>query len=220
MEDQKQSAGSTNIDAGSEDAGKNAEVKGNKDQYVRYESHDKLLGQHKAAKAENAELKEKLAALQTEEQKRVEQELAAQGEWKLLVEAKEKKIAELEEKYLTEAEKAEIANSTLTNAQKIQAVCDKLPGKIRNSKYYQYIDINQVALNPETGEVDEASVQTVANAFMEEHKELVDTTHIGRLPAGAHGSHKEPALVDVPLKEMRAKAAEMAKAKISKLNIM
>lgn len=202
---EESSASSANVDTSSEDA-KPKTDSNTAEQTVKYESFEKLLNQHKGSKAENAALKEEVAAIKAAEQERKERELAEQGEWKKIVELKEAEAEKLRREVEAERTKTRSATEVLDNAQKLQAVCDKLPGRVKNNRYLSYIDIEQVALNPETGEIDEASVQTVANSFMEEYgKDLVDTSHIGRLPAD-HAS-KTKALHttyrDLPLKDMR-----------------
>lgn len=203
MEDQKISTSSANVEASSPDANSKQESK--KEDFVKYESFEKLLGQHKNSKAEAERLQSELASLKAQEQERKERELAEKGEWKKLVELRDNEVKTLQQRIAEVENEKNHAHGTLIDAHKLQAVCDKLPGRVKNPKYLQWINLDEVAFNPDTREIDEASVQLAVNAFMEEHKDLVDTSHVGRLPADyartATPLHKR--FSDLPLNEMR-----------------
>jgi len=172
-----------------DNAGSKDQENSNKDikQTVSWESHDKLLGQHKKTKGEIAELTKKLNSFEKAQKDAEENKLAESGEYQKLLELKQVEVETL----ISEAEvaKTEVrkVNQHLIDAQKLQAVYDRLPGKIKNNKYLNFIDLENVVINPDTGDVDEQSASTVANSFMKEYAELVDTSHVGKLPGNAAG---------------------------------
>lgn len=193
-------------DAGSADQGLN---QGQKDS-VKYETFDKLVGQLKKTKELNENLSQRLDAFETEKRQLEETKLAEQGEYKKLLEMRTAEIKELQNSVVTERSEKEVANRTLNDAQKLQAVYEELPGKIKHQRYMQFIDLDKVAINPETGDVDRESAKLTANLFAEEHTALIDTTHVGRLP-GNPASTNQPIskrFRELPLKDMRANMAQ------------
>lgn len=181
---------------------------------VDYGSYNKAVGQYKKAKEINQQLQDKLSNYEKAEMQREEKRLTDQGEYQKLIELKDGKIGELVKMLETvEGEKQHVSN-TLVNAKKMSAVYDKLPGRLKNDKYMEFVDIESVAINPDTGDIDLESVAVVANKFMDEHAALVDISHIGRLKGTAsqttmplHKSYRE-----LPLKDMRKNMADAVRA--------
>lgn len=187
-----------------------------KDQ-VDYASFNKVLGQYKKAKSVNEELQSELENYKKAEQEIKEKKLADQGEYNKLLELKEQKLKELTDQLENAQAEKQTASETLINAQKLGAVYEKLPGKLKNNKFMQFIDIDSVVRNPETGEIDAESASVVANQFMEEFDYAVDTSHVGRIRGTAsstttplHKSFKE-----LPLKDMRKNVAEAVRQRLT-----
>jgi hypothetical protein len=65
-----------------------------------------------------------------------------------------------------------------------------LPGKIKKREYLNFVDLEGIVMNPETNEIEKTSVESVVNKFMDSYGELVDTTHVGKLPVGHPSSGK------------------------------
>jgi len=177
---------------------------------VNYGSFNKLLGQVKKTKELNQQLSERIAQFDKLEQQREESKLLKDGEYQKLVDLKEQKINELASR-LEQAEGQTLdAHKTLTNAKKLSAVYEKLPGKLRNNKFLEWIDVDSIVMNPESGEIDIESASLVANKFMDEFGYAVDTSHIGRLPGDASSTNQSlsQTFKDLPLKDMRSNMAE------------
>lgn len=205
--DKSQDAGSApEENAGSKSEGSAQEKK----DFVKYESFDKLVGQLKRQKEMNEQLNQKVQEFELEKRRIEESKLAEQGEYKKLLEMRTSEISQLSEQLESERRNSELANKTLIDAQKLQAVYEELPGRVRNPSYMQFIDLDQVAYDPETGRIDRESAKLAANYFAEEHSALIDTSHIGRLP----GNSAKPSVPlkdrykDMPLSEMRKNVAD------------
>lgn len=204
---ESQDTGSAPDNVGNESQGSNQNENDGK---VDYKSFDKLVGQLKKQKELNDQLSTRVNAFETEKKQIEESKLVDQGEYKKLLELKARENATLTEQLNGATSQVENANKTLIDAQKLQAVYEQLPGKIKNPKYMNFIDLDGVAYNPETREVDLESAKMTANAFVDSHKELIDTSHVGRLPHGST-STGQPLLKtykDLPLTDMRGKIGE------------
>lgn len=146
---------------------------------VAYATHKQLLAQHKRTKSENDELRAKLEAYEAQQREIEENKLRQQGELKKLLDLKEKEISEYKGKY-TKLEQ------TVINDYKTRAFEKALPGKIRNEKYLNFVDLNTIVINPESGEIDQDSLKVTVDQFMKEHGEsLVARQATGKLPTAS-----------------------------------
>ncbi len=69
-----------------------------------------------------------------------------------------------------------------TYQRKIYAVQKKLPGSVKKDEYYSFLDIDDVQLDPETGSVDDLSVERVVNKFVENYSDLIAPKESKKLP--------------------------------------
>jgi Skp family chaperone for outer membrane proteins len=185
------------------------------------ESRNRLLKQFKDTKAENDLLRSELNQFKTEKQKQEEALLTKKGEFEKLNQIRQQEIDRLKaEKEEVEKMKSESDNA-LKDTWKLQAFYDKLPGKIKKREFLQFVDLNEIVFDSETGSVDPQSVDLAVNGFMENYSDLVDTSHVGRLPAD-HAKNGKLTGVDfknMPLKEMRKNLPDAVKAARLKLGI-
>lgn len=145
---------------------------------VSYESHQKLLDQHKKSKDQMKDLEAKLKAFEDEKKLVEENKLREQGEYKKILDTREAEISKLRSE-------SESFKKSLFDGAKLQAVVDKLPGKIRNKQYYSFIDVDSIAIDPETHQIDEKTVELAANNFLKNHSFLIETKAGGTPPSDA-----------------------------------
>lgn len=132
---------------------------------VSYETYQKTLDEAKTAKA-------KLRAIEDEKNKIQEEKMKSDGDWKGLLEARENRIKELESETTEIKQKYTGLNERVTSSQKLSKVLAKLGGDL-DPKYYGLIDINDVKINPETGEIDDMSASKVAENYRTEYAETI-----------------------------------------------
>lgn len=149
----------------SQASGDGQQKQGEDKQHVSYETYKKTLDEAKTAKA-------KLKAIEEEKQRLAEEKMVAEGNWKGLLEARENRIKELEEE--TNAIKGQYGelNERITGSKKLSKVLSKIGGDI-DEKYFGLIDISDVKVNPETGEVDDMSAAKVAESFRTMYPETI-----------------------------------------------
>jgi hypothetical protein len=146
---------------------------------VAYATHRKLLDQRKRTQQENEELRSKLEAYEAQQKEVEENTLKAQGEYKKIAEAKEREANELKAKYKN-------LETTVINDYKTRAFEKALPGKIRNEKYLNFVDLNSIVINPESGQIDEDSLKVTVGEFMKEHGESLVARQAGaKLPSAS-----------------------------------
>lgn len=193
MKDEKRVSDTTEQDAvhGSEKSQEKT-----KDQ-VSYDTYKRTVGEVKKLKEIKDELESKLNQFverdkEKEEMLKLEQEkkLQEKGEFKKLLELKESELQKLNEKLNMLSEEKESAYQTIHDTVKLHAFYEKLPGKIKKREYLNFVNLDDIVINPETKEVDTSSVEKVVNNYMDNHPELVDTSHLGKLPYGQTGSYK------------------------------
>jgi len=146
---------------------------------VDFETYQKSLTQEKNAKERAKNAEEELKKLKDEKKSFEETKLKEQGEWQ--------KIALQREQELKEAVESRTAlEKNLIDSRKLSAVLDHLGGKIKRSEYYSFIDVDKISFNPETRQVDESMVKSVAQEFVKNHPELIEFK-TGKLPQDAPG---------------------------------
>jgi hypothetical protein len=185
--------------SGTEDAGE-------KKDFVQYETYSRVLSQHKKTKSENEQLAAELEAYRRKERELEEKRLSEQGEYKKLLELERKKRME-------EEGKRQQYERDLLDAHKLNAVRERLPGKIKRPEYYSFIDVSKVVIDPETGIVDDRSVVEVVDGFVKEHGFLIERQGTRDLPYNAPGTgHSELTYeqwLKLPLKEQKARRKEV-----------
>lgn len=190
---------------------------GGKDELVARETYLKAVDEVKALKAKLkggdaesttnlvTELRTKLNDANSKldnfvaDQKTAEDEkLKQQGEFKKLLEKRE---IELEEERSLRMNR----EKTLTDAQKLSAVLDKVGGSVE-SDYYGLIDVASIPVD-ESGNFDESIIDEVASAFVKKHQRVIDFGKGGkRLPNDAQ---KPKTITEMSYDEKLHKAANL-----------
>jgi hypothetical protein len=157
---------------------------------VSYETYKKVLAEAKSAKEKNKEILSRLETIEKERKEALEQlkgkeeaKLLEQGEFKKILEVRERELSEAKTKLEVEADAKLKAEKDLIDSYKIQAVMAKLPGKIKHRDYLVHIDLDSIAVNPETHAIDDSSLSSVVSNFITNHSGLIDTKSNLRLPS-------------------------------------
>ncbi len=137
---------------------------------VSYETHRKLL-------AEKKKLQDERDALLAKTKERETDELKAKEDYKRLYEAEKAEKDEWKGKYSG-------LDSQLSESIKLRAVLDKIGGDVE-SQYWALMDLEAVAMDPETRQPNEASVLKAAQEFEKKHPRLVVARNQDKLPDGA-----------------------------------
>lgn len=125
---------------------------------VAYSTHRKLLSEKKA-------LAEKLSVLEAENQQRVNTELEKNGEYKTLLANANERLQAAETELSQQRENRR-------DAQKIDSFLNTLNAKL-DRKYWMHIDTDSIAINPDTGEVDEMSVTKAVEKYKSSYPETL-----------------------------------------------
>jgi hypothetical protein len=165
---------------------------------VAYETYRSLLNEAKTAK-------EKVKVLEAAQKLQTESKMKEQNEWKALAEAKE-----LEAKNLSD--KLNGLESTITESIKLNAFQKHLGGKIKSDEYYQFVDTNSIAYNPETKRVDDESVKKVVAEFVKRHASLVEFK-TGKMPneAASNISTKQKNYSEMSTDEIEAELRKLGR---------
>lgn len=172
--------------------------------YVSHTTYKKTLTQLKNTQEKYKEREALLQQYQIKEQEAEKKRLEEQGEYKKLLEM------ERQQKVQSQKERDEYKKSLL-DAHKLNAFNEKLPSKISNPKYYNFVDTDSIVIDPETGLVDETSVDNAVNTFVKEHHQLLDTKKVP-LPSDSPSNSSSLSYeqwLKLPLKERRARMKEV-----------
>ena len=192
------------------DAGSKDEKKGN----VSYESFDKLLTQRKADLVKMNDLSSKLDAFEKKEVEAADLKLQEDGKWKEAFDLKTKMIEDKDKKISDLVSERDSFKSSLVDGAKLQAVVDKLPGRVRKKEYLGFVDTSSILIDPDTGVIDDSSVEQVANGFLKDFSELVDIKDTSKLPGEAGKTAKKLSIEDwkrLPLKERKTRMGDVFK---------
>lgn len=173
---------------------------------VKYDTYSRVLGKLKKTEAEREEMRSKIQAYEQKERELEEKRLTEQGEYKKLLELERKKRIE-EESKRTQYEK------DLLDAHKLNALKEKLPGKVKRNEYYNFVDLDKIVIDPSTGHIDETSLQEVADHFVNEHGSLIERKGSVGLPQNAARDGMQTLSYEqwltLPLKEQKARRKEV-----------
>jgi hypothetical protein len=137
---------------------------------VSYETYSRVLDEKKA-------LKKKVDEFEKGKRDAEEAKLAEQGNFKKLLEQREDELKSLK----TENDGLK---STITGSRKMNAFLNAVTGEIPK-QYLGLIDLEQIALDPQTGKPDEASVKKAARDFEKSYPDVVKRKDPNRLPDDA-----------------------------------
>ena len=158
---------------------------------VSHESFKKLLAQRKAdqekLKATTTRLQEleaKESELAKKESELEEQKLKSEGNWKALLESRESALKKLEEKNSELLDITKGYEKKFTDAHKINAFKEAIGGTLKQSEYYSFVDTDKIAIDPETGSIDDKTLKAYANEFTTKFKDLIQFK-TAKLPDGA-----------------------------------
>lgn len=180
---------------------------------IKPEDHQKAIDDLMRFKKEAQETKAKLDELLRERQKVEEKKLADAGEYQKLLQIKEAESNDLKLKLKEREQNEESLRRTLFDAAKLNAVRERLPGQLHRPEYMNFIDIDKVAINPQTSEIDLQSVESVVQDFVKSHPHLLKTDPV-RLPNGSPSAVMNLTYeqwTKLPLKERKARMAEVMK---------
>ena len=134
---------------------------------------NRILAQRKADQEKIREMNEKLESFESEKKKIEEEKLKQEGNWKELLESRERTLQELQDKLNEKDEAVKSYETHLQEAKKLQGLQDALGGKFRKPEYMNLVDTSKIAVDPDTGNVDQSSLKSYADHFLKEHKELI-----------------------------------------------
>lgn len=151
---------------------------GTGDKTVQYGTYKRTVDQLKASQSNASTLQSELDTYKEKERIAEEKRLSEQGEYQKLLEI------EREKNKVSEAKNTE-HERTMLNAHKLNAFREKLPGKLKNNAYYDFVDIDNIIIDPTSGVIDDSSLDVVVNGFIKDHSALIDSANMADLPGNA-----------------------------------
>jgi len=141
---------------------------------IAYETHRKLLDEKKKLQAQ-------LETFLAKEKEREETDARKRGDYEALLKAREEELAR------ERAQRQEL-DERITRGMKLTSVIEALGGQV-DQKWFKLIDTDEVAVNPETGEIDKMTVARVAESLKRQWPEMVQrvTKFPSQAPQGLNG---------------------------------
>lgn len=179
---------------------------GSKDDFVARNAYENAVSESKKAKARARAAEAKAAKLEADIKAQDEAKLEEEGRWKEIAEAKAKEAEEAKAENLAVRDK-------FHKQQKIQAVLNALPGKLKQTVYQSHILVDAIGID-DNGQPDAQAVTAEATRFMTDHKDLVQLSSDDDLPNVPAGKGGKPALTmdeykKLPLEERKKRRREM-----------
>lgn len=147
-------------------------------------SKERILEESKKYKEGFQTFKSKEEEARRAEKAKEEERLKKEGQFSTLLEQREQRIKELEEDLSSTKSEVNNRDTAITNFRKAAAFERSIGGKMKKEAYWNHVDFDAIALNPETGEIDPHSLRKAADGFIEDYKELVDFGNKANLPNG------------------------------------
>lgn len=177
------------------------------DGYVKLETYKKSVSQEKALRGRLEEAEARLNEYIEKEKTLQEEQLTSQQKFQELAQLREQELAK-------EREEKEVYRKSLLDAHKLNAVKEKLPGKVKRPEYYNFINTDDIKLD-DNGHVIEDTLESVVNSFLEQHSSLLDVSKGKNPPSQAPGSPQPHLSVEewqkLPLAEKKKRMGEVFK---------
>jgi hypothetical protein len=135
---------------------------------IAYETHRKLLDEKKKLQAQ-------LESFLSKEKEREEADARKRGDYEALLKAREEEL-------VRERKERQELSDRITHGLKMNSVLEALGGNV-DQKWFKLIDTTEVAINPETGEIDQMTVARVAESLKRQWPEMIQRT--AKFPAAA-----------------------------------
>lgn len=145
------------------------------EQRVSYETHRKLLGEKKRIQEERDQLKAQQEAFELQ---RLEQD----GELSKQIEFYKSKHAETLSTVEELTQKLNGEQEKWNTARKLNAFKDALPGQIVSPKFLVHVPVEDILLDPDTGEPDANSVKKAVDYFTQEFSQVIQPKTISTSP--------------------------------------
>jgi hypothetical protein len=170
---------------------------------VAYETYQKAIDEAKAAK-------KKVAEFEKQKREAEETKLKQDGEYKKLLDQRDEELK-------TEREKNQKLNGSIENSRKMSAFLGAASGEIPK-QYWPLIDLEQIAVDPESGQPDEASIKKAVKSFEAEYPDVVKRKTSGKLPQdnarGAGGKLSYDSWLALPLDEQKKRMKDVDPASL------
>lgn len=161
-----------------ETAKADGEAGGKQESTVKYETYDKAMRSLAKAKEEKRLLEQRLAELDQKDREMQETKLKEQGEYKKILEQRELELKSLKERFAEEERQKVISK-------KLNAFVKNLPGELAHNDMLLHVDVEQIAIDPETGEVDKLTVDKQVSTFVQNYPFGIKTKGGKGLPGDA-----------------------------------
>lgn len=147
-------------------------------------SKDRILEESKKYKEGFQTYKTKEEEARLAEKNREEERLKKEGQFSTLLEQREQRIKELEGDVNTFKSEVTSRDTAIVNFRKAAAFERAIGGKMKKEAYWNHVDFDSIALNPETGDIDSHSLRKAADGFIDGYKELLDFGNRSNMPNG------------------------------------
>tara|TARA_R110000868_G_C10972634_1_gene770626 strand:+ start:13193 stop:13843 length:651 start_codon:yes stop_codon:yes gene_type:complete len=176
-------------------------------------SKNRILEESKKYKEGYQTFKQKQEELDAQKTKIEEEKLIKEGQFSTIIEQREARIKELEDTLDNTVEEVKTRDSAITNFKKASAFERALGGSLKKDAYWNHVDFDKIAINPDNGSIDKASLQTVVSQFTEDYGELVDFGNNPNLPnqtpGGGSGKLTHAQWVKLPLAEKKKRMKDV-----------
>jgi len=181
-------------------AGSSVGASGAVDQAPEIKNPEALLANYRKLLEEKKSAQSQLDELLKEKEEKQRKDLEKRGEYQKLLEIERKRADDaLGKLSQVEAQRAE--------AKKMRAILRALDNGL-DEKYFGFLPTDSVAIDPDTGEVNETSVVQAAEAFKKQYPEILRPKAGVKMPSDAPKGNaadtiSHDAWLKLPLKEMK-----------------
>jgi len=153
-------------------------------------SKERILNESKTWKEKAQTFQSKEEEIEKKRQMDEEARLVEQGQFKTLLEQREKELQALKDSLEESVSETNSYKKSIDNLKKASAFERAIGGKLKKDAYWNHVDFDSIVKNPETGEIDPASLKDTADSFLKEYKELVQFPNGGYMPNGTPAGSK------------------------------
>lgn len=166
----------SDVNPGADGTPSSADGQQDKKDTVAFETYDKAMKALAKEKAKIKEFEEKLSVFESKQKAQEEAEMQKKGEFEKILEIKNKELSDLKQE-IAQKKSQEVTSKKLT------AFLSKLGGKLVDNDFLTFVEVDKIAINPDTNEVDDSTLMSEVSRFTSKYPTTIDFGKAGGLPS-------------------------------------
>jgi hypothetical protein len=169
---------------------------------VSYDTHRRLLDQHKKNQAALADMQRQIDSFNAEKEAQEEKKMQETGQYQQLLTARDQKIADLAKAAEDAKLEAQQTRDRFNSVRKVSAFRSKLPAQLINNDLLGLANLDGVAVD-DSGDIDPVSLDNCVNDFVKNYGAFAFNKQASNPPNSVAAAHGTPLTYEQEVKSCK-----------------